>query len=164
MAAADVAAIMAGRPRPMPKPAGAAATADPAAAAPAAPATDNPAHAAAIAAARAAAAAAKGGAPRGAAPAAAVAAPATPAAPPAFPTSGPGWMCLYLCCEGAPPEFDAAARLSGPGGSYLAHIKTAIGIDARLAGRGSGSHPEGPAPLHLRLASADAARLEEGRK
>jgi hypothetical protein len=161
MAAADVAAIMAGRPRPMPKPAGAEAAADPAAAAPAAPATGNPAHAAAIAAARAAAAAAKGGAARGAAPAGAAAA---PAAPPAFPTSGPGWICLYLCCEGAPPEFDAAARLSGPGGSYLAHIKTAIGIDARLAGRGSGSHPEGPAPLHLRLASADAARLEEGRK
>jgi len=87
--------------------------------------------------------------------------------PPSYPKSGPGWVCLYPGCDGA-PEFDAPARLRGPGDSYLAHILAATGCTAKVAGKGSGAPPppagELEPPLHLRLEHADAAKLEEGRR
>jgi hypothetical protein len=132
MCAADVAAIMAGRPRPMPQPPGA------------------------------------NGGPPAASAAAPAAAAGSAAAPAAYPSAGPGWLCLYVRCDAAPPEFDAAARLRGPGGGYLQHIQAATGAAAVVAGRGSGSGGggagEGPEPLHIRLTCHDAAKLEEGRK
>ena len=92
---------------------------------------------------------------------------APPPQPAGYPKSGPGWVCLYPGCDGA-PEFDAPARLRGPGDSYLAHILAATGCTARVAGKGSGAPPppagELEPPLHLRLEHADAAQLEEGRR
>ena len=41
-----------------------------------------------------------------------------PPQPPSYPSSGPGWVCLYPGCDGA-PEFDAPARLRGPGDSLV---------------------------------------------
>lgn len=97
--------------------------------------------------------------------AAAGAAPAAAAAPlAAYPRSGPGWVCLYPCCDGGAADFDVPGRLRGPGSSYLAHIQAATGSAARVAGRGCGAAPEAPEPLHLRLDCGDPAKLEEGRK
>ena len=62
------------------------------------------------------------------------------------------------------PAPSPAGRLRGPGSSYLAHIQSATGVVASLAGQRSGSTPEGTEPLHMRLACQDAAKLEEGRK
>lgn len=133
MCAADVAAIMAGHPRPMPQPPSAAGG----------PPPPVPAMA----------------------PASSAASSAAPPAPSAaHPSAGAGWICLYVRCDAAPPEFDAAGRLSGPGGSYLQHIQAATGVAASLAGGGGGGASERPEPLHLRLACHDASKLEEGRK
>lgn len=146
MCAADVTAIIRGAPRPMPQPMQGEGTA---AALPGAPMPPPP------------------GMPQppGAAPPPAAAAP--PPQPPSYPTSGPGWVCLYPGCDGA-PEFDAPARLRGPGDSYLSHILAATGCAARVAGKGSGAPPppagELEPPLHLRLEHSDEAKLEEGRR
>lgn len=127
MAAADITAIITGRPRPMPRPPG------------------------------------EGSGPPGAPTAAPAAAPAAVPPPAAYPSSGPGWACLYPGCEGAPPEFDLPGRLRGPQGSYLQHIQSATGAAGRVTGRGSGAAPEASPepPLHLRLECGDPAQLEE---
>eukprot|EP00887_Chlorella_sp_A99_P005374 scaffold1.g5374.t1 len=84
----------------------------------------------------------------------------------AYPTAGEGWVCLYLGVE-APPEFGAADRVRGPGGSYLAHISSATGAAVALRGAGSGEPPPlgvPEAPLHLHVTSAAPQQLEEAVK
>jgi hypothetical protein len=151
MCAADVTAIIRGAPRPMPQPIQAAegTTGAPPPGAPGAlppPGAPVP-------------------PPPGMPPAPAAAPP--PPQPPSYPKSGPGWVCLYPGCDGA-PEFDAPARLRGPGDSYLAHILAATGCAAKVLGKGSGAPPppagELEPPLHLRLEHNDGAKLEEGRR
>ncbi|KAL4854846.1 hypothetical protein ACK3TF_004533 [Chlorella vulgaris] len=149
MCAADITAIITGRPRPMPQPP---------AAAGAAPGTVPPPAPPAVAPTGVPPVSAGGSAAVGATPAA--------GASSGYPTAGPGWACLYLRCDAAPAEFGAADRLRGPAGSYLQHIQTAMGEAASVAvaGRGSGGLPEGPEPLHLHLACLDAGKQEEGRR
>lgn len=154
MAAADVTAIIRGTPRPMPQPPGAAQDAAAPTAAPGAPPGAPPVHGYP----------GQPGHPGQPALAGQPAAPPAAPGPARFPSSGPGWICLYPRCEGGGAEFDLPGRLRGPGDSYLAHIQAATGVAVSLEGRGSGAQPEGVEPLHLRLACQDAAKLEEGRR
>eukprot|EP00898_Chlorokybus_atmophyticus_P007100 jgi/Chlat1/7391/Chrsp6S07419 len=65
------------------------------------------------------------------------------------------------------PEYNLAAKVRGPGDSYIRHISHETGAAIVLRGQGSGNHPESPEPLHLVVSCphakgiADAIQLVE---
>jgi hypothetical protein len=57
------------------------------------------------------------------------------------------------------PGFDAAARLRGPGGAYLAHVARQSGAAVELVGAGAGGAGESAEPLALLVRAPHAAAL-----
>jgi len=91
----------------------------------------------------------------GAVPAVQLAPPPPPPRPPAV--ANP--QCRFVFFGVAPPaEFNVAARLAGPGGSYLEHIRSTTGVTCHLVGPEAGTPQH---PLHIYLGSEDPGKLAQ---